>query len=388
MTLSSRQRIPTEEERRDLLRSLMLWTGKVDIAEDLVQQTLFEAWRSKRQPECDEEWRPWLFGVARNILLRWQREAGKHGFLTPNGPEDERFLEVASTVDDLEARLTTSEIAALLDDLLGRLPAETRDALILKYVADLPQAEVAGRLGMNEKALEGRLHRGKKALHRALITDRPDTAIDLGLVSEPGVWQEIDLLCPACGRRHLSGRWYEGGGFQVVCKDCAAAEERIEILANVKERRSKYTKRPSLARATHDLLAFWAPFHRDGIRTSSRCTICGDPVTPRLENRAEIAEMPGNATPHLVFACERCQVCSFHTIAGSGLLITEGQRFWRHHRSIHAVPSRLVAWHGIEAIESEWRSSDGHRFTTWYSTATGALLAINEDGVPTLGSAL
>ncbi|HWV24230.1 MAG TPA: RNA polymerase sigma factor [Thermomicrobiales bacterium] len=377
------KRIPTPEDRNDLLRALAMWTGRFDVAEDLVQQTLFEAWRSDRQPEREEEWRPWLFGVARNVLLRWQRDVGKHGFLTPGGPEDERFLEIASAADDLDSLLTASEMVSLLDDLLGRLPAETRDALVLKYVADLPQTEVAHRLGMHEKALEGRLYRGKKALKRALITDRPDTAISLGLVAEPNVWQEIETLCPACGQRHLAGRWFERGGFHVACRDCAASEERLEILANARKRQRSISRtRPSLSRANRDLLMFWAPFHRDGIHTRAHCTICGHSVTPWLENRPDTANSSSTAL-HLVFACERCQTSSFHTVAGSGLLIREGQSFWERHRSIHAVPSRVVNWQGVDAIESEWRSGDDHRLTTWYSMSTGALLAVAEDGVRT-----
>lgn len=258
MTDIETKRIPTSSERRDLLRSLTLWTGRPDVAEDLVQQTLFEAWRSCRQPERDDERRPWLFGVARNMLLRWQRDAGKHRFVTPNGPEDERFIEVASGADDIDALLTTSEMISLLDELLGRLPAETRDALILRYVADLPQSEVAGRLGLHEKALEGRLHRGRQALKRTLITERPDTAIDLGLVSEPNVWQEIDLVCPCCGIRYLSGRWFEDGGLQVACRECASSGERLEILVQVDGgKRGHQRRRPSLARATRDLLKYW-----------------------------------------------------------------------------------------------------------------------------------
>ncbi len=379
MTRAATKRIPTAEERRDLLRSLTLWTGRADVAEDLVQQTLLAAWLSSRQPERDDEWRPWLFGVARNMLLRWQREVGKHGVLTPNGPENEGLLEVAAVTDDLDALLTTSEIVALLDDLMGQLPAETRDALILKYVADLPQAEVARRLGMHEKALEGRLHRGKKALHRALITDRPDTAIELGLVIEPGVWQEIDLLCPSCGDQFLTGRWFENGGFQITCRTCAeaASDERLEILMSGKQ----VSRRRSLSRTTRDLLAFWSPFHRDGIRTAARCSFCDIPVTPRLEQRPEAH---GGSALHLTFACDRClNAGSHHTVAGSGLIIAEGQAFWERHRSIRAYPSRTVAWRGIDAIESHWRSASGHRYTTWYSTTTGALLAIDEDGVET-----
>ena len=385
MTDIKTKRIPTADERRDLLRSLTLWTGQPDVAEDLVQRTLFEAWRSHRQPEHDGEWRPWLFGVARNILLRWQRETARHGVLTARGPEDERFLDVASADEDLDTLLTSSEMISLLDDVLGCLPSETRVALILKYVVGLPQAEVAHWLGLHEKALEGRLHRGKQALKRALIVERPDTAVDLGLVSEPNVWQEIDLLCPACGERHLAGRWFEDGGFQVTCRDCGAPEGPLVILMDVSgNQRNRSKRRPSLTRATRDLLTFWSPFHRDGIRTKAHCTLCDSSVTPRLENLPASGNATSDTALHLVFDCEQCRnVRSHHTVAGSGLIITEGQSFWERHRSIRAQPPRPVSWHGVDAIESGWRSFNGHRYTTWHSTVTGALLAIDENGIET-----
>jgi len=385
MEQSVRQRIPTIDDRRDLLRSLTAWTGRFDVAEDLVQQTLYEAWRSGRQPARDDEWRPWLFGVARNVLLRWRRAEAKHSLLLPNGPEDGRFLDIASTDDDLEAMLTDSELVALLDDLLGRLPSETRTALILKYVAELPQAEVAKRLGIHEKALEGRLHRGRQALKRTLIVERPDTAIELGLVSEPNVWKEIDLYCPSCGVRHLSGRWFDDGGLQITCRDCATGNDRWEMLVERgRGARRIPVPRPSLARATNDMLALWSPVHRDGIWTKARCMRCSSPVTPRLEYPQEPPYAGNKARLHLVFECFHCHhVGSRHTVAGSGVLIAEGQSFWKRHRLICSEPPQLVRWRGTEAIESCWRSADGHRYSAWYGASTGALLAIDENGIQT-----
>lgn len=85
---------------------------------------------------------------------------------------------------------------------------------------------------------------------------------------------------------------------------------------------------------------------------------------------------------HLAFTCDRCpNTGSHHTVAGSGLIIAEGQAFWQRHRSIRARPSRLMRWHDLDAIESGWRSADGHCYTAWYNIATGALLAIEENGI-------
>lgn len=215
-----RKRIPTIDDRRDLRRAFMAWTGDLATADDLAQETLLAAWASNRQPEHPDAWRPWLFGVARNILLRWRRDMAKSGQRTAPAPESERHLIAASAPDDLDDLLTRSDIVELLDAALGRLPAETRQALLLKYIDDLPQAAIADRLGMHEKALEGRLHRGKRAMHRFLVTEKPETAISLGIVSEPDTWVQTDLWCDGCGKQHLIGRRYDCGGFRLDCPSC------------------------------------------------------------------------------------------------------------------------------------------------------------------------
>ncbi|CAN0429319.1 unnamed protein product, partial [Phaeothamnion confervicola] len=245
---------------------------------------------------------------------------------------------------------------------------------------ELPQGEDARQLGIHEKALEGRLHRGKRALKRALIVERPDTAIELGLVSEPNVWQEINLFCPSCGVRHLSGRWLEDGGLQVTCRDCARGNDRWEVLVERGQEAHRIpVPRPSLTRATSDMLTLWSPVHRDGIWTKARCMRCSSPVTPRLEYSREPPYPGCEVRLHLVFECLHCHSSgSRHTVAGSGVLIAEGRSFWKRHRSICSEPPQFVKWRGTDAIESRWRSSNGHRYSAWYGASTGALLAIDE----------
>ncbi len=226
---------PSGSDRHDLHRAFLAWTGDPATADDLAQETLLAAWTSSRQPENPDEWRPWLFGVARNILLRWRREMARHGKRTAPPPESERHFIAASAPDDLDELMTRSDIIALLDAALGRLPAETRQALMLKYIDDLPQAAIADRLGVHEKALEGRLHRGKRAMHRFLVTEKPDSAISLGLVNEPGVWVTTDIWCETCGQQTLVGRRYELGGFRLDCPECrgwAGRGERSHVYSS------------------------------------------------------------------------------------------------------------------------------------------------------------
>ncbi len=95
-------------------------------------------------------------------------------------PDDDRAFALASNSLDLDAELEREDIIALLDAALARIPSESRRAILMRYVDDLPQREIAARLGIHEKALKGKLHRGNRALHRHLVTDGQESARALG----------------------------------------------------------------------------------------------------------------------------------------------------------------------------------------------------------------
>jgi len=178
------RRIPDAQTRAALLRALTVWCGDPIAAEDLTQQTLLAAWTSNRQPEAEDEWTPWLFGIARNMLLRWRRDQARHGRRVAPAPESERHLMAATAEDIIDTIVDRADAVEILDGALSRIPPESRHALLLRYVEDLPQREVAARLGIGEGALEGKLYRGKRAMGRILLTERADLPVRMGLLSD------------------------------------------------------------------------------------------------------------------------------------------------------------------------------------------------------------
>ncbi|MDQ3654738.1 MAG: sigma-70 family RNA polymerase sigma factor, partial [Chloroflexota bacterium] len=164
----------TNEQRQQIWRVFRAWTGDPAVADDLTQETLIEAWRSPRRPVGEPDLTRWLFGVARNVLRRHRREQGRESRLLLDVLDDDRAFDLAS--DSLDAAL-------------ARIPAESRRALLMRYVDELPRREVAARLGIGEGALEGKLHRGKRALHRHFVTDGQESARALGLLAPGDDWQ-------------------------------------------------------------------------------------------------------------------------------------------------------------------------------------------------------
>lgn len=63
-----------------------------------------------------------------------------------------------------------------LIDALRRLSANQRAAVVLRYEADLPVAEIARRMGMNAATVRVHLHRGRNRLRELLGTEETDDA--------------------------------------------------------------------------------------------------------------------------------------------------------------------------------------------------------------------
>src|SRR5690349_4353217 len=83
----------TPEERARLVRYCTRITGDPHAAEDLVQQTLLEAWQHAHRISSPDLRGPWLFGVARNVGLRWLRTQGR---------ESARQVRLAPPADDAD----------------------------------------------------------------------------------------------------------------------------------------------------------------------------------------------------------------------------------------------------------------------------------------------
>jgi RNA polymerase sigma factor (sigma-70 family) len=110
--------------------------------------------------------RPWLYGIARNVLRahwRIRRDAG-HAVQDAVDPWDE-------VVDQLDSAAR----AQALIPALRALPAPERDVLLLVAWEQLSPAEAAMVLGIPQGTARSRLHRARAAL-RPVLTGSPDPA--------------------------------------------------------------------------------------------------------------------------------------------------------------------------------------------------------------------
>lgn len=133
-------------------------------APDLVQDTFLEVHRSRRTYQPPLPVRPWVFGIARNVLGRHRRQAWRRGRLEAAGEPSEGVAPAPAGREDL-GDLTAA---------LARLPASRRQAWVLHHVHGWSFQQIADRFRIGVGAAKLRSSRAMRAL-RAALGASPET---------------------------------------------------------------------------------------------------------------------------------------------------------------------------------------------------------------------
>nr|WP_206067935.1 RNA polymerase sigma factor [Nonomuraea sp. FMUSA5-5] len=138
--------------------------GRLDtqIAEDLAAETFLLAFdrRDRYEPERGDL-RPWLFGIATNLIARHRRKETRHyKALAKLGPEP--------VVEGHEDRVVTSVAAERMQPHLAKalaaLSGGERDVLLLVALGQLSYDEVARALGIAVGTVGSRLSRARSKI--------------------------------------------------------------------------------------------------------------------------------------------------------------------------------------------------------------------------------
>ncbi|MET7751398.1 sigma-70 family RNA polymerase sigma factor [Micromonospora sp. NPDC005367] len=128
-----------------------------DDAQDLVSEVFAVAWRRLATVKEGQE-RPWLFGVARRLMLQHRRGRAVHAALQA------RLQSQAH--DETEYGPSTSQRVDVMA-ALAALPEMDREVLLLRYWYDFSGRESAKVLGCTTATFAVRLHRARRRFEDA-----------------------------------------------------------------------------------------------------------------------------------------------------------------------------------------------------------------------------
>jgi RNA polymerase sigma factor (sigma-70 family) len=145
-------------------RALTLAGADRDLARDAAQEAFARALRHWRKVRDMDRPDAWVYVVAMNQLRDgWRRSA--------------RRRERAAEIDDGGAD-NTSAVATLVSvrDAIATLPPRQREAVVLRYLADLPLADVADAMGCATGTVKATLYQALQNMRIELDDTEDDDA--------------------------------------------------------------------------------------------------------------------------------------------------------------------------------------------------------------------
>ena len=289
------------EARPRLLRLARLNGIVSDGVEDVVQETLMEAWRHLANLHEPQRFNAWLDGICRNVCRRQKvtrdTTLSLHVLLSSSSLDGDESTEMDTPADILDPsssdpleELSQQDLATLLDRAMGYLSSDTRKLLTMCYLAEIPQREVALYLGLTIGALEVRLHRARRQLRSVLNGELRSEAQSFNLLLDSQDtlnWQQTRQWCWLCGKRRMLSRFEtQADGRIDLCARCPACSSHYDIVMvhsmGIVPLDDLCTFRPALKRIMQCMLerASWS-------MTAGKCFCCGEFATINVFQSSE-----------------------------------------------------------------------------------------------------
>jgi RNA polymerase sigma-70 factor (ECF subfamily) len=164
-----RQSAPSDQQRfdalyqrthRDLLRYLLRRSRSAEDAAEALSETYLIAWAKLEKIPHGDRGRLWLFGVARNLILKDAARRNTRDALIERLATELRATDPQSAHDDDVRRVLGRALSALSD--------RDREILTLTAWDGLKPREIAAITGTSANTVRIRLHRARAQLRQEL----------------------------------------------------------------------------------------------------------------------------------------------------------------------------------------------------------------------------
>ncbi|MBU6390215.1 sigma-70 family RNA polymerase sigma factor [Patescibacteria group bacterium] len=150
------------------------FTGDSEDAADVVQETVLKAWKHLAKYRTEQNFRTWLFTIARNTAIDWLRKKRSVPFsMFETTDESGAFNDtLADPLPLAEEVAALAEDKVMLEKALVALSPAYRDVLLLRYQNDFTFDEIGAILGKPLHTVKSQ-HRRALIILRDILAKRP-----------------------------------------------------------------------------------------------------------------------------------------------------------------------------------------------------------------------
>ena len=134
---------------------------------DVTQESFVAAFAALTRYDRERPFKLWISRIALNKCRDWGRRRAVRSFFTRALPIEDAF-DLTSNGASPESEAGDRAELRRVSAAIGQLPAKLREALVLRAIEGMSQAEAAEALGVTEKTVETRLYRARAKLNELL----------------------------------------------------------------------------------------------------------------------------------------------------------------------------------------------------------------------------
>jgi len=150
------------------VRTAYLITRDVGLAEDVVQESFLNVYRSIRTFDSTRPFEPWFMRSVVNASVKtmqrseWQIEAGDEA------ESESLFAELAQRVESVESQVESIEIQNRIWDVMQKLSPRQRAVIVQRYFLGMSEKEMAEEAGTKAGTVKWMLNAARERLRGLL----------------------------------------------------------------------------------------------------------------------------------------------------------------------------------------------------------------------------
>ncbi len=151
------------------VRTAYLITRDAGLAEDIVQDTFLQAYRSIHGFDPTRSFEPWFMRNVANASVKALQKSARYTDMD----DDESFVKLIERVESVEAQVESAEIQDQIWDAMQKLSPRQRAVIVQRYFLEMSEAEMAEDSGTATGTVKWLLNAARERL-RGLLSERSD----------------------------------------------------------------------------------------------------------------------------------------------------------------------------------------------------------------------
>ena len=159
-----------------LIATALKFVKDIQIAEDIVQESLIKSYKSLHSFREDSSFYTWVYRITVNTSKNFLVSKKRRGELLQAeiGQEDDIEIELI-TPDSPEELLMSNQLKNLIENCLNQLSEDTKTAITLREFEGLSYEEISKIVNCPVGTVRSRIFRGREILDKEIANYREET---------------------------------------------------------------------------------------------------------------------------------------------------------------------------------------------------------------------